>query len=123
MITLKRIGISIASTVGALLLLTLLLTIFSYFNLFGIKVISTMKMMIPIISLFIGGFIMGKQSKEKGWLEGLKMGFVFVIVLFLFNILGVHMSWEWKHLIYDGILIICSIFGSIIGINFKRKEA
>lgn len=122
MITLKRIGISIASTIGSLLILTLILTIFSYFNLFGPKVVSTFKMIIPIISLFIGGFLMGKQSIQKGWLEGFKMGLAFIIVLFLFNFLGVHMTWEWKHLMYDGILLICSIFGSIIGINFKRKS-
>lgn len=122
MISLKKIGISIASTIVSLLILTLLLTIFSYFNLFGTKLVSTIKMIIPIISLFIGGFLMGKKSNQKGWLEGLKMGFVFILVLFLFNFLGVHMSFEWKHLIYDGILLICSIFGSIIGINFKKKN-
>ena len=123
MMTLKKIGTSSIISILVLTFLTLLLTCFSYINWFGPKTVATLKIIIPILSLFIGGFLMGKQSNQKGWLEGLKMGLVFLVILLLFNLLGLHMKWEWKQLIYYGILLISSVFGSMIGINFKKEQS
>lgn len=118
----KKLGISTLISIGGILLFTLLLTIFSYLDWMGPKTIAVMKLIIPILSLFIGGFWTGKQSQQKGWLEGMKMGLLFLVVLTFFNLLGVQMNWEWKQLIYDGILLISASFGSMIGINFKGTQ-
>ncbi len=103
------------------LLLILLTTIFSYFDWFSSTVTNYIKMTIPIVSLLIGGFYIGKHSKENGWLEGLKIGFIFLIVLFLLSYLGFQKGMHLKTWIYYSILLISSILGSMIGIN-KKKE-
>ena len=64
----KNVSISILYIVLCLLILTFILTLFSYFNIISDKVVSIFKIIIPIISLFIGGFFIGKKSLRKGWL-------------------------------------------------------
>ncbi len=116
---------TVAKTIGimtlVLLLFTLLITGMNYINMIGKKTITVLEIICPIITLFIGGFLMGKVSKQKGWLEGLKIAFIFIVLIILFNYLGLRNHLELKNLIYYLILTITCIFGSMIGIN-KNKE-
>lgn len=118
----KNVSISILYIVVSLLILTFILTLFSYFNIIGDKTVSIFKIIIPVISLFIGGFFIGKKSLKKGWLEGLKLSLIFLIILIIFEYLALNQSFNIKNLLYYIILSISSIFGSIIGIN-KNKES
>lgn len=101
--------------IGGLLVLTPL----NYFNIFNNTIITIIKIIIPIIAFFVGGLLIGKKSKQKGWLEGLKLS-IFVIILFiLINYIGFNESFKLKSLIFYITLIISSILGSVIGINKK----
>lgn len=117
---LKKIGISVLWIIGSLLISTFLITFLNYFNIISDKIISIFKILIPIISLFIGGYITGKRSKSKGWLEGLKLGFIFSILIIIFNFLAFDSSFKLKYLLFYLIIIISSILGSMIGINKKK---
>jgi putative membrane protein (TIGR04086 family) len=117
---LKKLGISILYIISTILILTFLITFLNYFNIINDKIISIFKILIPIISLFIGGFIIGKKSKSKGWLEGIKLGIIFSILLLIFNFLAFSNSFKLKYLLFYLIIIISSIFGSMIGINRKK---
>ena len=119
---LKKLGISFIYISSILLLSTFLLTILNYFNIIGSGIVSVFKIIIPLVSLFVGGFIIGKKSKNKGWIEGLKLGIILTIIISLFNYLGLDMSFNFKNIIYFLILILITIFGSIIGINKKEKQ-
>lgn len=118
----KNASLSILYIVVSLLILTFILTLFSYFNIIGDKSISIFKIIIPIISLFIGGFFIGKKSLRKGWLEGLKLSLLFLIILIIFEYLALDQSFDIKNLLYYLILSISSIFGSMIGISKKKIE-
>ena len=48
----KNLGFSLLFIIGSLLILTLLLTLFNYFNLFSNGIVSTFKIIITIISCF-----------------------------------------------------------------------
>ncbi|MDD4282800.1 MAG: TIGR04086 family membrane protein, partial [Bacilli bacterium] len=88
-----------------ILVLTLIITTFNYFNLISYKVVSILKIIIPVIAFIIGGFIIGKRSVSKGWLAGLKLGLIFIIVLLLFNTLGLNHKFKLIDLIYYLILL------------------
>ena len=118
----KNVSLSILYIVLFLLILTFILTLFSYFNIISDKVVSIFKIIIPIISLFIGGFFIGKKSSKKGWLEGLKLSLVFLIILVIFEYLALDQSFNIKNLLYYLILSISTIFGSMIGISKKKIE-
>lgn len=112
---------TLAKTVGImtsmLLILTLFITFLNYFNIIGKKTVTILEIISPILTLFIGGFVIGKESNQKGWLEGLKLALIFIILIVLFNYLGLRNHLEWKNLIYYLILTITSMFGGMIGIN------
>lgn len=113
----KDLGISLLFIIGSLLVLTFIMTIFNYFNLFSNNIVSVLKIIIPIVSLFIGGFLIGKKSSKKGWLEGLKLSLIFIIILILFNLLGLGNKIELKNILYYIIIIISCMFGGMLGIN------
>lgn len=119
---LKKLGFSFLYTMGTLLSITFIVTLLSYFNIINDKIISIFKILIPIISLFIGGFYIGKKSISKGYLEGLKFGFIFSIFILIFNFLALSNSFKIKYLLFYLIIIISSILGSMIGINKNKKN-
>ena len=117
---LKNLGISFIYIMASILLLTLFITIFSYFNIISDKVTSIFKIIIPIISMLMGGYYMGKKATKKGFFEGLKLGIIFSILLIIFNYLAFNNSFKLKYILFYLILIITSILGSMIGINRKK---
>ena len=119
---LKNLGISLLYIIGTILVLTFIISIFSYFNIINDKIVSIFKIIIPIISLLIGGFYMGKRSIKKGFLEGIKLGVIFSLILIIFNFLAFGNSFKFKYLLFYLILIISSVLGSMIGINRKRAS-
>lgn len=116
---LKNVGKSLLYMISIILVLTFLVTVLNYFNIVGSKILSIMEILIILISMFVGGFLIGKKSKQKGWLEGIKLGLIFVAILSLFNYLGLGQKFSVINLIYYLILIISCTLGSMIGINKK----
>lgn len=114
----KKFLKSYAYLFGSILLLTLLLSILNYF----IKLPSNIiKIIIPIISIFYSSIILGKNSTNKAYLEGIKFALVYIIFIFLFSILIIKIKIKIDILLYYVILILTSMFGSMIGINSKKK--
>ena len=118
---LKKLGLSFIYIVGTILVLTFIITILNYFDILKDKTISLFKIVIPIISLLIGGFYIGKKSNKKGFIEGLKLGLIFSIFIVIFNFLAFSSSFKFKYLLFYLIIIMSSILGSMIGINTKKN--
>lgn len=119
---LKNIGISFIYIISFLLGLTFISTLFNYINLFSNTFINILKVIIPVVSLFVGGFIIGKRTGKKGWLEGIKLSLIFLLILTIFNYLALDTSFSLKTLIYYLILIVSTTFGSMIGVNKFKPE-
>lgn len=101
----------------SLLIGTLLLTLINYIN--SGFIFKSLKLIIPIISMFIGGFMIGKRSIKKGWLEGIKIGLIFIFILVLYNLIILNNPFTLKTIIYYLILLSISVVGSMLGINKK----
>lgn len=113
---LKKIGTGFSYIIAITLVSILLLTILNYFSIIGSKTVTFLEIVISFISTFIGGFIVGKKSNQKGWLEGLKFGGIFLIFIIILNLI-LKNNIEIKNIIYYIIILFSAIFGSIIGIN------
>lgn len=98
---------------------TIIITILNYFNILMGNVLKITELLIPIISIFIGSYIVGKSSNNKGYIEGLKYGVVWIILFLIINLIS--KNFTYLSLIYYLILIIIAIVSSIIGIN-RRKN-
>lgn len=114
---LKNIAFSTLYMTITILVMTFIITIFNYFGLFSKNIVSIFKIIIPMLALFIGGFSIGKKSNKKGWLEGLILSIVFIIILLIFNFLAFNNTIEFKNLLYYFIMMVSCIFGSMLGIN------
>lgn len=106
----------------SMLILTFLITILNYFNIINYGAVTIIKIIIPILSLFIGGYLIGKKSISKGWLAGLKLALIFLLLLSLFNFFGLNSNVEITDLVYYLILTISTMFGSMIGINRRKMD-
>lgn len=115
---LKKILNSLLTFFIILLIGTLFITLFNYFNLLPSKIISIIKLILPLTAIGISSYRLGKQSEKKGYLEGLKLG---IIIIFIFLILILILDKiTLKSLLYYSILLLTSILSSMIGINRKK---
>lgn len=119
---LKKIGIALGISLAFLFLSTLLISTLYYFNIIGSNLFTIMELIIPLLSFLIGGIIIGRKSKNKGWLEGLKLGLILAILLLLISFLGFEMKFGVQTIIYYLIIVIITTFGSMIGINSQKKD-
>ena len=115
MLYLKKISKALIYTFSILLISIILVTLISYVS-EGI-IYKTLKLLLPILSLFIGGIIIGKNSKNKGWLEGLKYSGIVIIILILVSFILPNNSFDIKRILYYLVLIFIGTIGSMLGIN------
>ena len=98
--------------------------IVSLLNLLGINSgITTIILLISnIILFFVLNFINAHKKKKKGFLEGIILGFIFILLMCLIKILLFDNSFKISTFIYYLILFITSIFGGMFGVNKKSDN-
>lgn len=116
----KKYLISLGIIFSCLLGISIFLTIFNYFDIINFNTFKILKVITSIVSLFIGGFIIGKKSDKKGFLEGIKLGVIYVLIIFILSICLSNFKIS-KLLLYF-MLILTSMLGSMFGINKNTKE-
>ena len=102
---------------GSILILTLILTIINYFFIIPTKVI---KLLIPIISILISTIILGKNTKSKAYLEGLKFTSIYITISIIISIITKN-PFTLKLILSYLLLLLSGIIGSMIGINLNKK--
>lgn len=106
-------------SLGTLIVLTFIFNTLNYINLITGNTFKIIKIIIPITSYFIAGFIMGRNSSKKGYLNGLSIGaiitFIFLILSLIFKCkIGI------STIIFYLVYLVSSTIGSMIGINKKE---
>ena len=106
---------------GILIISSIVITIFNYFNILP-NALKYFKLILIVLSFFIGGRYIGRKAQNKGYLEGIKIAVVSIVILFLLSYAGFGNKPNLSLLIYYLIIFLSCIFGSIIGINKSKKE-
>ncbi len=101
---------------GMIIILTLILSIINYFTNLPFD---TIKIIIPIISMFIASIILGKNTKEKAYLEGIKFSIIYIVISIVIRFI-IKMNFNYKTIIIYVILLVIGIIGATLGINYKR---
>lgn len=104
-----------------LLILTLISTILYYFDITGTTSNNTIKIISFIIIFMTSGIYIGKNSDKKGWLEGLKISGINILIFIILSLLFRY-DFNFMQFVYYLISSITVILGSMIGINFKKKK-
>lgn len=110
----------------SLFLLILSLTIFFILTLYIYYFSKTSKIEIAYtfvapVCIFISSMMYSRSSGEKGLLRGLEIWLVYFALVLLMKVLFKYPA-EIK-IVYNGILLIMSLLGGIIGVNLKDKRA
>lgn len=114
----KKYLISFGSFIGLILILSIILTIFSYTGLFKEGITNIFEGFNLFISAFLSSIILGYKTNQKGYLEGIKIASIIVLFLFGYNLIFGNLNYI---LIFYYILIyVVCILGSIIGINSRK---
>lgn len=108
-----------AYTLGIILISTIIITIFNYFNLLSGITLKIIRLLIPIIGVFIGSFKIGKVSSKKGYIEGIKYGIIWIILMLIINLIT--KNFTITSIIYYTLLLLISLFAGVLGIN-RRKN-
>lgn len=101
----------------SLLTLALFMTILNLFEISLNKVILTI---LIIIIMFISGFILGKNIKDKGYLKGLLYGAAISLIMYILSIILLS-----EHSLYNIVYYLittCSVtIGTMLGIQNSHK--
>jgi putative membrane protein, TIGR04086 family/integral membrane protein, TIGR04097 family len=112
----KKYLISIGYVLAIIAGISLVLCVLNYFDIIGGNLFKWFKVFTPIAALVFSSFKLGRCSLEKGYLEGLKFGGVFGVLILLFSFLGFnHISFE--IIIYELLILISCVFGAMFGIS------
>jgi len=96
----------------------------SLINLTGINsnITNKVSIILTALSFFIVSGLASKSSNEKGYILGIKLGLIFVLLMALINLIFFKSSFNIDRIIYYSILIISGILGGSFGKNLKIKK-
>ena len=97
-----------------------IITILYYFNILNDKSYEILKLIILLVTIFINSFLLGKTSKSKGYLEGIKYGVLLIVLLLVFTLIMYKL--QSKLLLFYPLILITSTLGSMIG-NVKKNKS
>ncbi len=84
-------------------------------------ILTKISIILTSLSFFIISTIASKKSPEKGYILGIKLGLLMVLILIIVNLIFFRSKINIDRIIYYIILIISSILGGSFGKNIKRK--
>lgn len=103
-----------------LLIITIITSLINLTNL-NYSIISKIGIILSALSFFIVSAIASHDFIEKGYILGLKLGLIMIIILILTNLIIFRSSFKIDRLIYYTILLASSILGGSFGKNIKIK--
>lgn len=117
----KKYGKQIAIFTITIVLSSLLFSTLQYFHLLNQSIGHILSALLIFALSFGFGLINGKNAEKNGYLEGLKQGGLFILILILLNTIIYGLHFKLNSFIYYAIILALSIAGAMIGINKKKK--
>lgn len=102
-----------------ILVYTLIISIFYYFEIFSYKTLRIINYIINILLFSYNGYKIANLEGKKGYLNGFLISLIIVIIFILISLIISKMSFS--TLVYYLSLISSSITGGIIGVSKKQK--
>lgn len=112
---------SLGINIALILIFSLFLNLFNYFEILNTNIYKVLLITLIGISSLTGGFYLGINSNEKGYLKGLIYGIITCIILITLSII-LNANLTTSSILYYLIIIIISSISSIIGINKKKEK-
>lgn len=118
----KKHSLSIGISLSLILIFSFFINLLNYYDLLSANLYKISLVLLVALSIFLSAFILGKNTKEKGYLEGIKFGILIVLIMSIISYLAFDNNITIKSIIYYLILLITSATGSAFGINNKKEK-
>lgn len=118
----KKHSLSIGISLSLILIFSFFINLLNYYDLLSANLYKISLVLLVALSIFVSAFILGKNTKEKGYLEGIKFGILIVLIMSIISYLAFDNNITIKSIIYYLILLITSATGSAFGINNKKEK-
>lgn len=104
--------------------LVLLIFICSLLNLMGVNstITNLIIFLFNIGAFFFFGIQNGKMATSKGYIAGLKVAGLFLLLLIVINLFTAQKFFQLSTLIYYIILVLVGTLGGMVGINNKKDS-
>jgi|GEM_PF-1685848 len=109
------IGISIPT-------LALIITIFTYLEIFSTSTVSKLIYASFVVIFFLGTVIIAKHFGKKGWLIGLIIATMLIVLKLLYYTIGLESSLSFKFLIRCCITLVICLTGGMVGVNLSGSK-
>ncbi len=106
--------------ISTILFITLL-SILQYFIHLSNKTSHILTLAFILLLSFILGAFAGKNASSKGYVEGLKLSGLMIIILLLCNVIFFQSNFTLPRILYYFLILTSTIIGAMIGINKKKK--
>jgi putative membrane protein (TIGR04086 family) len=90
--------------------------IISLLNLIGLKSYSFIPLIVMIITNLISGYIIGKKSIKKGYINGIALGLITTSLMFLLSLIFKN-TYQINTVIYYLVIVVSTSIGSMFGIQ------
>ena len=113
---------SIIFFISLVLILNLVTSILYYFNLTNDNSNHILKIINFIIIYLLTGLYIGKYSKSKGWLDGIKMSLIIILLSIIFILIIPSTKFTLYTFIFYLILTLLIIIGSQLSIKLRKQK-
>lgn len=100
-------------------IISLVLSLLHYYNVININFYNILTNILSILIFLGAGIFLGFKSETKGWLKGLILGIIYLIIAFLVHFAIIKDTLEFQSVLNILIKFIILPIGSIIGVNLK----
>ena len=115
----KKYGIGVLYSMVGMILFLGVITLLYYFNLIGNQTYQILKLVVLLCNIFVGGFIVGRNSSRLGYLEGIKFGCLLLFMVLIPTI--IFSKFRIRLFIYYLTILGTSVLGGMVGISKKKK--
>ena len=112
----KKLGIA---SIG-IIVLSLFLSILNFFGILIGKVSHIISFLFMLALCFYLGLSSGKLAEKNGYIEGLKIGGLLILLFLLIDVIFFGSSFSLQKIAYYFILLLTCTVSSMIGINKKK---
>lgn len=110
---------AVAIIIGLLFFFSIIINILYYLDVINNNTTKYIKLLLSIITFFIGGVFIGKNSPSKGYINGLKLSLIMIVFFIIMGIIFGNL--KLFRIVYYLIMATCITFGAMIGIS-KREN-
>ena len=111
---------SVIFGISLFLILNLIVTLLSYFELFNDNIINVLKIIVFVITFLLTGVSLGMNNKRKILINGVKLSSIFILISLLFILIIPSLEFSIKLLLYYLILVLIINIGNIFGTKIKK---